>query len=59
MEGGMNPLQTLRTHGQSVWLDFLSRDLLAKGELASRTDEDHVRFATFSLGENVAAARET
>ena len=46
MEGGMNPLQTLRTHGQSVWLDFLSRDLLAKGELDRLVEEDGLAGVT-------------
>ena len=28
-----NPLQQLGEHGQSVWLDFISRDLVTSGEL--------------------------
>ena len=28
-----NPLRTLQEYGQSVWLDFVSRDLLKSGEL--------------------------
>jgi transaldolase / glucose-6-phosphate isomerase len=40
MERSMNPLQALREHGQSVWLDFLSRDFLAKGGLERLVKED-------------------
>ena len=29
-----NPLRTLNEFGQSVWLDFVSRDLLKSGGLA-------------------------
>jgi transaldolase / glucose-6-phosphate isomerase len=39
MEVSMNPLMELRAHGQSVWLDFLSRDFLAKGELGRLVKE--------------------
>src|ERR1700693_5487632 len=28
-----NPLRTLQEYGQSVWLDFVSRDLLQSGEV--------------------------
>ena len=33
-----NPLRTLQEYGQSVWLDFVSRDLLKSGELKYRED---------------------
>ena len=33
-------LRELRKHGQSVWLDFMSRHLLASGELARLVRED-------------------
>jgi transaldolase len=36
------PLHRLTTHGQSVWIDFLSRDLLRSGELARMAREDAV-----------------
>jgi transaldolase len=36
------PLHRLATHGQSVWIDFLSRDLLRSGELARMIREDAV-----------------
>jgi transaldolase len=37
-----SPLHRLTTHGQSVWIDFLSRDLLRSGELARMIREDAV-----------------
>ncbi|MBX6329842.1 MAG: bifunctional transaldolase/phosoglucose isomerase [Pseudolabrys sp.] len=36
----MNPLQALKEHGQSVWLDYLRRSLLTGGELAALIAED-------------------
>ena len=33
-----NQLQQLRSLGQSVWLDYISRDLLASGELGRLVD---------------------
>src|SRR6266567_8332115 len=41
-----NPLKTLQEYGQSVWLDFVSRDLLKSGELARLVAEDGVRGVT-------------
>src|SRR5438874_4818171 len=41
-----NPLRTLQEYGQSVWLDFVSRDLLKSGELARLVAEDGVRGVT-------------
>ena len=35
-------LQRLSEHGQSVWIDYLSRDLLESGELARLIEEDAV-----------------
>jgi len=46
MEGSMNPLQALRQHGQSVWLDFLSRDFLAKGGLERLVKQDGIAGVT-------------
>src|SRR5262249_59894765 len=46
MESNMNPLQALREHGQSVWLDLLSRDLLASGELARLVAQDALAGVT-------------
>ncbi len=34
----MNSIQTLRTYGQSIWLDFISRSLLTGGELKRLID---------------------
>ena len=39
-------LHQLADHGQSVWIDFLSRDLLRSGELARLTREDAVTGVT-------------
>ncbi|HEX2654263.1 MAG TPA: bifunctional transaldolase/phosoglucose isomerase, partial [Xanthobacteraceae bacterium] len=36
----MNPLKALVEHGQSVWLDFLSRDFLQKGGLQRLIEGD-------------------
>jgi transaldolase/glucose-6-phosphate isomerase len=40
MEKVMNPLRTLKEHGQSVWLDFLSREIIRNGELDRLIKED-------------------
>ncbi len=47
-EGGemTNPLRTLQEYGQSVWLDFVSRDLLKSGELSRLIAEDGLRGVT-------------
>ena len=39
-------LHQLAGHGQSVWIDFLSRDLLRDGELARMVREDAVTGVT-------------
>ena len=36
----MNPLRALAEKGQSVWLDFLSRDIIANGQLKRLIDDD-------------------
>src|SRR5437667_5370028 len=41
-----NPLRMLQEHGQSVWLDFVSRDLLQSGELGRLIGEDGLRGVT-------------
>src|ERR1051325_224897 len=41
-----NPLKTLQEYGQSVWLEFLSRDLLRGGELKRLIAEDGLRGMT-------------
>jgi transaldolase / glucose-6-phosphate isomerase len=41
-----NPLRTLQEYGQSVWLDFVSRDLLKSGGLVKLIAEDGLRGVT-------------
>ncbi|HEX6549232.1 MAG TPA: transaldolase family protein, partial [Gammaproteobacteria bacterium] len=41
-----NPLQSLTAFGQSVWVDFLSRDLLDSGEFMRLLREDGVTGVT-------------
>ena len=41
-----NPLRTLQEFGQSVWLDFVSRDLLKSGGLTKLITEDGLRGVT-------------
>lgn len=41
-EFAMNPLKTLQDHGQSVWLDYVRRDLLRNGGLKRLIEEDGV-----------------
>jgi len=41
-----SPLQQLSELGQSVWIDYLSRDLLQTGELAQKMEEDAVTGVT-------------
>jgi transaldolase len=41
-----SPLHELTEHGQSVWFDTLSRDLIRTGELARMMDEDAVTGVT-------------
>jgi len=42
----MNPLKELQNHGQSIWLDFLARGFIAKGELKALIERDGVRGVT-------------
>ncbi|MSQ27264.1 MAG: transaldolase [Dehalococcoidia bacterium] len=42
----MNPLQQLHQHGQSVWLDYISRELLTGGGLRRLIEEDGLRGMT-------------
>ena len=35
-----NPVAALRQYGQSVWLDFIRRSLIASGELKRLVQED-------------------
>ncbi|MBN1460134.1 MAG: transaldolase [Armatimonadetes bacterium] len=42
----MNPLSQLHQLGQSVWLDYIDRELLVSGKLARLIEEDGVRGVT-------------
>jgi transaldolase len=42
----MNPLCQLHPLGQSVWLDYIDRELLTTGELKRLIDEDGIRGVT-------------
>ena len=41
-----NPVAALRRYGQSVWLDFIRRSLIASGELGRRIAEDALAGVT-------------
>ena len=41
-----NPLRMLQEYGQSVWLDFVSRELLKSGQLTQLIAEDGLRGVT-------------
>jgi len=41
-----NPLRKLETFGQSLWLDYIRRDLIASGELQRLIEEDGIRGMT-------------
>ncbi|MDB5624733.1 MAG: glucose-6-phosphate isomerase / transaldolase [Tardiphaga sp.] len=42
----MNPVKSLQSHGQAVWLDFLARGFVVKGDLKKLIDSDGVRGLT-------------
>lgn len=42
----MNPLKELTERGQSVWLDYIRRDLILSGELKRLVEEDGIRGVT-------------
>ena len=42
----MNLVKELENHGQSVWLDFLARGFIVKGELKELIDTDGVKGVT-------------
>lgn len=44
--GTMNPVKALENHGQAVWLDFLARGFVAKGDLKNLIDTDGVKGVT-------------
>ena len=41
-----NPLKQLAALGQSIWLDYIRRDLIASGELRRLIEEDGLRGMT-------------
>lgn len=41
-----NPLKKLESLGQSIWLDYIRRDLITSGELKKLIDEDGLRGMT-------------
>jgi transaldolase/glucose-6-phosphate isomerase len=41
-----NPLQALLSYGQSMWLDYIRRDLITSGSLKKMIDEDGLRGMT-------------
>jgi len=43
---GQNPLLLLQKQGQSVWLDFIRRNLITSGELKRLIDQDGLRGVT-------------
>jgi transaldolase/glucose-6-phosphate isomerase len=42
----MNPVKALESHGQAVWLDFLARGFIAKGDLKKLIDTDAIKGVT-------------
>ncbi|MCP3464231.1 bifunctional transaldolase/phosoglucose isomerase [Bradyrhizobium sp. CCGUVB23] len=42
----MNPVKELEKHGQAVWLDFLARGFIAKGDLKQLIETDGVKGVT-------------
>lgn len=42
----MNPLNEIREHGQSIWLDLLDREIMNSGKLQSLIDNDDLRGLT-------------
>src|SRR6266571_4631295 len=42
----MNPLQSIAQYGQSVWLDYIRRDLIKGGDLERLIKEDGLRGVT-------------
>ena len=41
-----NPLKKIRMLGQSIWLDYICRDLIVSGDLGRLIDEDGLRGIT-------------
>ena len=55
----INPLRQLETLGQSIWLDYIRRDLIAGGGLRRLIEEDGLRGMTSNqaIFEKVIATR--
>ena len=45
-ERSQNPLKALNSFGQSVWLDYIRRNLISTGELARLIEQDGLRGVT-------------
>jgi transaldolase len=54
-----NPLLRVREYGQSIWLDFIRRDLLKSGRLQRMVEEDGLRGVTVNPSILDHAIRET
>ena len=54
-----NPLLTLQDYGQSIWLDFIRRDLLDSGKLQELIEKDGIRGVTVNPSILDHAIRET
>jgi transaldolase/glucose-6-phosphate isomerase len=50
----MNPLRQLETCGQSLWLDYLKRSLIEKGELRVLVERDG-EWGSMSMATNMLA----
>ncbi|AFM24808.1 bifunctional transaldolase/phosoglucose isomerase [Desulfomonile tiedjei] len=46
MKTSNNPLMKIQEFGQSIWLDYIRRDMLLSGELQQLVDEDGLRGVT-------------
>ncbi|MBN8982305.1 MAG: bifunctional transaldolase/phosoglucose isomerase [Rhizobiales bacterium] len=42
----MNPVKQLEKHGQAIWLDFLARGFIARGDLKALIERDGVKGVT-------------
>ena len=42
----MNPVKALENHGQAIWLDFLARGFVGKGDLQALIETDGVKGVT-------------
>ena len=46
-----NPLKSLADHGQSVWLDYIRRNLITSGELARLVEDARkLKLGSINLG---------